>query len=120
MAMGTEESQSVQRATTTMESAMGAAFIAGGVGSVALGLMIIGAETNANIRTALTWNTGVGPLSGKTGIAVIAFVVSWVILHFYFRDRPVKLARSFTISLVLIVLGLLLSFPPIFLLFEAG
>lgn len=108
-----------ETAVISMESAVSAAVIASGIGSVMLGLATIGAEANDSIKTALTWNVGVGPLSGKTGVAVIAFVVSWVILHFVFRDRPIRLVRGFTIGIILVALGLLMTFPPVFLLFEA-
>jgi hypothetical protein len=63
------------------DRAMGACMIASGIGSLVLGIAIVLAEVNADIKTFLTWNSGVGPLSGKTGISVIAFVVSWVLLH---------------------------------------
>jgi hypothetical protein len=104
----------------TLESAVGAAFIASGIGSLALGLAIVGAETNASIKTFLTFVGPVGPLSGKTTVAVIAFFASWVILHFVFRDRPIKLSTSFIITLVLIVLGVVLSFPPVFVALAGG
>jgi len=98
----------------TMESAVSAAFIASGIGSIVLGLTIVGAEVNANIKSFLTFIGAVGPLSGKTTLAVIGFVVSWIILHFVFRNRPMKLATGFIITVILLVVGLLLSFPPVF------
>jgi hypothetical protein len=102
------------QASANLESAVGAAFIAGGIGSLVLGLAVIGAETNASIKTFFTWNSGVGPLSGKTGVSIIAFIVSWVILHYVMRNRAVNLTTSFIICLVLTALGLLLTFPPVF------
>lgn len=102
-----------------MDSAVGAAFIASGIGSTVLGLAIIGAEASAGIKDALNlWNPA-GPLSGKTTVAVIAFLVSWVLLHLGMKNRSVNLSTSFIVSLVLIGIGLLLSFPPIFELFAA-
>jgi len=99
------------------DRAMGASMIASGIGSLVLGIMIVLSEVNADIRTFLTWNSGVGPLSGKTGVAVIAFVVSWAILHYAFQRRAISLTASFVVTLVLLVLGLLLTFPPVFLSF---
>jgi cytosine/uracil/thiamine/allantoin permease len=110
-------STSEETRVITMESAVSAAFIASGIGSVVLGLTIIGAETNESFKTFLTFHAGAGPLSGKTTLMVIAFVLSWVVLHFIFRARPIKLATGFTISVILVVLGLLLTFPPVFLSF---
>jgi hypothetical protein len=102
---------------TLMESALSASFIASGIGSVILGLTIIGAETNAGIKTFLTLNAGVGPLGGKVILTVIGFFVSWGILHFVFRNRPTKLSTGFTIGVILVIVGLLLTFPPVFLAF---
>src|SRR5215468_3094884 len=90
------------------ERAVGAAFIASGIGSTALGIAIALTEmkAGAGLKAALTWVGPVGPLSGKTGVAVIAFLVSWVALHFAFKRRAVTLTTSFVIALILIVLGL--------------
>jgi hypothetical protein len=112
-----EKKQAADTATetaATMDSAVGAAFVAAGVGSLVLGLALLGAEVSPGIKSFLNWVGPVGPLSGKVGLTVIAFIVSWVGLHFAFRTRAVKLANSFAISLVLIVIGFLLTFPPVF------
>jgi hypothetical protein len=101
------------------ERAVGAAFIASGIGSTALGLAIVLTElkVGAGLKAALTWVGPVGPLSGKTGVAVLAFAISWVALHFAFKKRAISLTTSFIIAVILIVLGLVLSFPPVFDLF---
>ena len=96
------------------DRAMGAAMIASGIGSLVLGITIILAEVNANIQTFLIWHSGAGPLSGKTSISVIAFVVGWIVLHYVFKRKAVSLTTSFVITLILLVLGLLLTFPPVF------
>src|SRR5688572_362647 len=82
---------------SVIDREVGAAFIASGIGSLALGLAIILTEipANAGLKTALTLNSGVGALSGKTAVSVVAFVLSWVILHFVFKNRAVSLTVSF-------------------------
>lgn len=99
------------------DQAMGAAMIAAGVGSLALGLAIIGAEASAPIKAALTWSKGVGPLSGKVGVSMIAYVVSWLLLHNAMKGSNISLQRSFVVMLVLVILGVLLTFPPVFMAF---
>ena len=96
------------------DRAMGASMIGSGIGALVLGIAIVLAEVNTGIKTFLTWNSGVGPLSGKTGVSVIAFIVSWVILHYAFQRKAISLMTSFIITVVLLVLGLLLTFPPVF------
>jgi hypothetical protein len=98
----------------SIDTAVGAAFIAGGIGSLVLGLAVVASEVSPAINTFLRWVGPVGPLSGKVGLSVIAFVVSWIGLHFYFRTRTLTLRTGFIVSLVLIALGVALTFPPVF------
>jgi hypothetical protein len=114
-----ESKTTVRDQITELDREVGAAFIASGIGSFALALMIVLTEmkAGAGLKSFLVWVGPVGPLSGKTGVAVIAFVVSWVVLHFAFKTRAVTLTRSFIIAVILVVLGVLFSFPPIFELF---
>jgi hypothetical protein len=104
---------------TVLDRELGAAFIAGGIGSFVLGLVIVLTEmpSGAGLKSFLTFVGPVGPLSGKTTVAVIAFFVSWAALHFAFKNRAFSLTRSFVIAIVLLVLGLLMSFPPVFEIF---
>lgn len=97
------------------DQAMGASMIASGIGSLVLGIAIVLAEVSPGFKTFATWNSGVGPLSGKTGLSMIAFAFSWVVLHYAFRNRSITLTTSFMWTIVLVVLGLLLSFPPVFM-----
>lgn len=105
-----------------------AAMIAAGIGSVVLGLGVIANEYSAQIKSAIGIDfnaflqfdknfgigSGVGPLSGKVILAVIAFVASWIILHFAWRGREVDLGRAFVATLILLGIGFALTFPPIF------
>lgn len=110
-----EESSEVSAA----DRAMSASMIASGIGAVTLGLVIILAEANAAFKDAMAWVKPVGPLSGKTTVAVIVFFLSWVVLHYVFKRKAISLNTAFIVTLVLLALGLLLTFPPVFLTFEA-
>jgi hypothetical protein len=102
-----------------------AAMIAAGIGGLSLGFFTTLAEITAGttFRTGgfpgLTWNTGVGPLSGKTGYAVIIWLIAWAVLHFMWRGREFNFGRMFWITLGLIGLGVLGTFPIFFQLFAA-
>lgn len=96
-----------------------AAFIAGGIGTFFVGLMTTLAEASAGIKTFLTWSTPVGPLSGKTTVGVLAWLIAWFVLNNMWKGKDYDMRRAFTITLVLIGLGLLLTFPPIFEIFAA-
>lgn len=96
-----------------------AALIAGGVGSAVLGLATTLAEASSVIKDLLNWYNPVGPLIGKTGVAVIAFAVSWIVLHGLYRGKEVNLQRAATLAFVLLAVGLIGTFPPFFTLFAA-
>ena len=96
-----------------------AAFIAGGIGTFFVGLMTTLDEASAGLKTFLTWSTPVGPLSGKTTVGVLAWLIAWFVLNNMWKGKDYDMRRAFTITLVLIGLGLLLTFPPIFEIFAA-
>src|SRR6266540_2676334 len=99
------------------EGPVAAAIIAAGVGAAALGVFTILAEASTTVKDWLAWNEGVGPLSGKTLMAVIVWLLSWAGLHAALRNKPYETGRALTIALVLIGLGVLGTFPVFFQLF---
>jgi hypothetical protein len=114
-----ESKPTVSDQITELDREVGAAFVASGIGSFVLALVIVLTEmkAGAGFKSFLNFVGPVGPLSGKTTVAVIAFVVSWVALHFAFKTRAVTLTRAFTIAMILIVLSVIFSFPPVFEIF---
>jgi hypothetical protein len=110
-------------ADTKPNGPVAAVFIAAGIASLVLGIFVVLSEVSEDINAFLRFDanyglgSGVGPLSGKVALAVIAFIVSWVILHLAWRGREVNFRNAFIVSLVLIGFGFALTFPPIFLLF---
>jgi hypothetical protein len=97
-----------------------AVFIAAGIGSLAMGILVVANEVSADIQSFLRFDAnfgigqGVGPLSGKVVLTVVAFVVSWVILHVALRGKEVDFNRALAVAIVLVGLGFALTFPPIF------
>jgi len=91
-----------------------AAILSVGVGSAVIGLMTTGAVISAGLKSALNWWGPAGPLTGKTGLGVITWLVTWVVLHILWRGKDVPFVRVFVVTLVLLALGLLLTFPPVF------
>lgn len=96
------------------EGPIAAAILAGGVGAAALGFLTTLAEANENAKEWLDWNADVGPLSGKTIMAVIVWLVAWAVLHLVYRGRPYETRRAFGIAMVLVGLGVLGTFPTFF------
>jgi hypothetical protein len=96
------------------EGPIAAAVLAGGIGCFVLGLLTTLAEANASIKDWLNWNDDVGPLSGKTGLTVIVWLIVWAILHVIYRGRRFETRRALVIALILIALGVLGTFPTFF------
>jgi hypothetical protein len=108
----------VQSKTHVSTGVAAATFIAGGIGALALGLMTTGAVISEGLSNFLNWWNPAGPLSGKTGISILAWLISWAILNNLWKDKESNLAKAFTVTLILIVLGFILTFPPVFEAFE--
>jgi hypothetical protein len=99
-----------------------AAMMSAGIGIFVLGLLTTLAEASEGIKGFLEdfqFGVGVGPLAGKTTLAVVAWAGSWIALHLMWRRRDVDLRRSFTIGVVLGVLGAVGTFPIFFQMFAA-
>ncbi|NUU23501.1 MAG: hypothetical protein HOV68_18635 [Streptomycetaceae bacterium] len=102
------------------EGPVSAAIIAAGVGALVLGLVTTLAEASTEVADALQWSDAVGPLSGKTIVAVAAWLVAWAVLHLALRRKAVETVRALVIGLVLVALGVLGTFPTFFQLFGEG
>lgn len=97
-----------------------AALFAMGIGVVAYGIFVILAEVSASFKTFETLNASVGPLSGKTTFGVIVWLVAWLVLHITVSKKELDLKKAFTWSMVLVVTGLLFTFPIFFQAFAKG
>ena len=91
-----------------------AALLATGIGVFTLGLLTTLSEASTDIHDVLEFSDDVGPLSGKTILAVIAYFASWAILHALWRRRDQPLRPILIATAVLIALGILGTFPTFF------
>ena len=101
------------------EGPVAAVLIAAGIGALVLGILTVWAEASAGFSESLAYNDRVGPLSGKTIWAAVAFVVGWVALTLALRRRRVDLMKATVVSIVLLGLGYLGTFSPFFRIFES-
>ena len=95
-----------------------AALLAGGIGAFGIGLMTVLAEASAAIKTAITFSKPVGPLSGKTILGVLIWLVAWAVLGNLWKDKDVSFGKVVVAAFAFLALGLLFTFPPFFLAFE--
>jgi hypothetical protein len=91
-----------------------AAVLAVGVGAVTLGFFTTLNEVSDGLNSFLRFDDGVGPLSGKTVLAVSAYAGSWALLYGLWRGREVALRPILIATTGLVVLGLVGTFPTFF------
>jgi hypothetical protein len=96
------------------EGPISAAIIAGGIGVLALGIFTTLAEISEPFKNFLNFYKPVGPLAGKTTYAVVIWLISWVVLHFLYKDRAMESRKALTVALILVALGVLGTFPLFF------
>lgn len=94
-----------------------AALLGGGIGSAIFGLITLFSELSESFATALNWYNPVGPLSGKSILGIAAFFIAWAVLHSLWKDKEVNFNSISTASLILLAVGLLGTFPPLWSLF---
>ena len=100
--------------TDKPEGPVAAAILAGGIGCLALGVFTTLAEASVDIKDWLQWSDRVGPLSGKTVMAVIVWLIAWAVLHVVYRTKPFETRRALTFALILVALGAVGTFPTFF------
>jgi hypothetical protein len=98
---------------TSLPNGQGAAAVlAAGIGAFALGLFAVLADKIPALGRWMNFSNPTGPLSGVTTMAVIVWLAAWAIFNLRWRGREVRLALVSRVALVLLALGMLLTFPP--------
>jgi hypothetical protein len=88
-----------------------AAFLGAGIGAFAMGAVVLLNE--AGIFAAPTLHAPAGGVSGRTTLATIVWLMAWGVLHNRWRAREIAPGRVGAVTLILIVLGVLGTFPPV-------
>lgn len=91
-----------------------AAVLGAALGVFFLGLLTTLSEMAVGVHDWLIFQDRVGPLSGKTTTAGIAWLVSWAVLHLVWWKRDVPFVPVMVLTIALIVAGNVLMFPPVF------
>lgn len=98
-----------------------AALIAAGAACALLGVLTVITEADlGGLKELMTFSEPVGPLSGKTTVPTVFWLVMWPVLHARLRERELKLQRGCMATLALVAIGLLGTFPPFYQLFAVG
>jgi hypothetical protein len=92
-----------------------ASVLAAGIGVLAMGLIIIANESGVFVSPSIY--PPAGGLSGRSTFAVIGWLLAWGFLHGRWRDRNVRAGRVLGLTLLLVALGLVMTFPPVWAFF---
>lgn len=96
-----------------------AALLSAAIGSLTLGVLTVWNEASEGMHDFLELDTGVGPLSGKTVFAVIAYLIAWAILSPALWRRNVAWPAVLAVTGLLLAGGFLGTFPEFFKLFAS-
>jgi integral membrane sensor domain MASE1 len=99
--------------TSRPNGAGAAAILAAGIGAFLVAAFAILADQNPAIKRMMIFSKSTGPLSGVTTCALVLWLASWAVLHARWRNQNVALSRINAVAFALLILGFLLTFPPI-------
>ena len=88
-----------------------ASFLAAGIGAFAVGFFVILNETGLFAAPALYGPAG--GVSGRMTFAAAVWLIGWAVLHSRWKNRELESRRVYATTLVLIAVGIVLSFPPV-------
>ena len=88
-----------------------AAFLAAGIGTFVTGCIVILHEVGNVAIPALY--APAGGASGRTALSVVIWLIVWAVLHNTWKKREIQPGRIASATVTLIVLGLILAFPPV-------
>jgi len=90
-----------------------AAMLAAGIGSFLVALFALIADKSPAVKSLMIFYRPTGPLSGVTTCAIVAWLLVWFILDRRWSGKTVAVGRLRTAAFALLILAVLLTFPPI-------
>jgi hypothetical protein len=111
--MNMPSSSSPASSATLANGPGAAAILSAALGALVLAMLAIAADKSPAVKAMLVFYKPTGPLSGVTTVAILIWLLTWVILDLRWKRRTVALAQTNTIAFVLLILSFLLTFPPI-------
>ena len=94
-----------------------AAVLAAGIGCFALGLLTVLSTAFTPLANVLEFYRPTGPLTGVSTLAVVVWLIAWLVYHRLWREKQMRFTTVLVVTLVLILLGVIGTFPPFYNLF---
>jgi hypothetical protein len=102
-----------ESATEIPNGSAAAAIFSAGVGCFLVSLFALAGDYSPSAAHFFIFYKPTGPLSGVTTSAIVIWLILWAILARCWRRRAIAMGKINAFALLLLVIGLLLSFPPI-------
>ncbi len=93
--------------------AAAAAILSAGIGCFAVSLCGWLGDSVPVLGHLFNFYRPTGPLSGVTTTAIVVWLFSWFILSGAWRAKTLSIGKINVIAFLLLIIGFLLSFPPI-------
>lgn len=100
---------------TVVNGAALAAFLGAAIGAFAMGLLVILNE--AGVFSAPPLYAPAGGVTGRTTLAAVTWLIAWTVLHKRWKGRQLEARLVHTLTMILIGLSVLLTFPPVWRVF---
>lgn len=98
-----------------------ASLLAAGIGCAVLGILTVLVEASPHFfKVHLNIYNPVGPLSGVSTFATLAYFISWISLSVSFKGKNISESKWLGLTFILIGVGFLLTFPPFYQIFTAA
>lgn len=88
-----------------------AAILSAGIGCFALSVFAVVADASKSVARFFTFYLPTGPLSGVTITAILLWLAAWFVLARLWHNKNVAIAKVNAVAFVLLLLGVLLTFP---------
>jgi hypothetical protein len=110
----TSQAQASQaQANSSANGPVAAAILACGLGCFLLGVLAVAADGSKPLATTLNFYNPAGPLSGVTTVTIVLWLLVWAILAALWRTKTVAFGKITAAAFTFLLLGLLLTFPPL-------
>lgn len=90
-----------------------AALLAAGIGAFALSVLAIATDQIGWMKQPMVFYRPTGPLSGVTTSVIVIWLVTWGILEWRWHEKTLRMGRIAAVAVSLLVLAVLLTFPPL-------
>jgi multisubunit Na+/H+ antiporter MnhB subunit len=90
-----------------------ASLLAAGIGCFTFAALAFAGDKSEAVKSALIFYKPTGALSGVSTLAIVVWMLAWVLFEWRWRRRNVSIRRISAAALIFLVLSFLLTFPPI-------